>query len=167
MKKTKYDKQAKKILRKYSEGEVPVNIVDIAKKLGIGVFYADAAPYEFEMRYNLEYCRGVDKFGSSDATSMDDYEWNIFIKEDNALDNRVFIAYCIAMFIGENGDIPKCGIKRDYPVPDDEYKRVALSILCPYKETVKQLKNHNSAWECTRKFLISGDDFYYRKLLIK
>ena len=163
MKKSKYDKQAKKILKKYSDKAVPVNIIDIANKLGIGVFYVDTAPCEYEMRYNPNYSYNVDKFGSS----VDDYRWNIFIKENNALNNRVFIAYCIAMFVDENGNMPKCGIIRDHPVPDDEYRWVALSILCPYKETVKQLKNHNSVWECTRKFLISDDDFYYRKLLIK
>ncbi len=166
-KKSEYDKQTKKILKKYSDKAVPVNIIDMANRLGIGVFYVDTAPYEYEMQYNPNYSDNIDKFGSSVATSVDDYRWNIFIKENNALNNRVFIAYCIAVFVGENGDIPKCGIKRDHPVPDGEYKWIALSILCPYKETVKQLKKYNSVWKCARKFLISDEDFYDRELLIK
>ena len=151
MRKSRYDRIAKKILKKYSDGKVPVNIA--------------YAPYEFEMKYNTHY-------NIHSSKPMDHYKWNIFLKEpeENALDNRMFIAYCIAMFVDKDGNIPESGIQRNHTMTftpaDDNYKWTALCMLCPYKETVKLLKTGKTSYECAYKFLVSFDDAWSRKVLI-
>lgn len=166
----KYDSLAKKILNNFDNIDIPVDIADLAKKFGMCPLVTDS---DVDIAYELTTRKVFMETGRCLDENIDDYLFFILMKNQNGLENRVFVAYCIAhMYLKMiNNDFSDLTLEFSREIPKwNEIKKLALCLLCPYEDTIHifdkkesiSLISEDDILTYSEKFLVKPEDFIRR-----